>query len=74
MDQRVSLVTLGVTDVNRAWDYFYQAMGWRPTSEVADDVVFFQAGRRVVALWGRAWAEPSSLKIVASATLAAGVG
>ncbi len=53
MDQRVSLVTLGVTDLNRARD-FYEAMGWRPASELADDVVFFQAGGMVVALWGRA--------------------
>jgi len=53
MDQRVSLVTLGVTDLNRARD-FYEAMGWRPTSEVVGDVVFFQAGGMVVALWGRA--------------------
>jgi uncharacterized protein len=52
MDQRVSLVTLGVTDLGRA-RAFYQAMGWQPTAEVADDVVFFQAGGMVVALWGR---------------------
>ena len=53
MDQRVSLVTLGVADLGRA-RAFYEAMGWRPASEVADDVVFFQAGGMVVALWGRA--------------------
>ena len=52
MDQRVSLITLGVADLGRA-RAFYQAMGWRPTAEVAGDVVFFQAGGMVVALWGR---------------------
>jgi uncharacterized protein len=52
MDQRVSLITLGVADLARA-RAFYQAMGWQPTAEVADDVVFFQAGGMVVALWGR---------------------
>ena len=52
MDQRVSLITLGVIDLGRA-RAFYQAMGWQPTAEVADDVVFFQAGGMVVALWGR---------------------
>jgi uncharacterized protein len=52
MDQRVSLITLGVTDLGRA-RAFYQAMGWQPTAEAADDVVFFQAGGMVVALWGR---------------------
>jgi catechol 2,3-dioxygenase-like lactoylglutathione lyase family enzyme len=53
MDQRVSLVTLGVADLARA-RAFYQALGWRPASEVAGDVVFFQAGGMVVALWDRA--------------------
>ncbi len=53
MDQRVTLITLGVTDLSRARD-FYEAMGWRPAAEVADDVVFFQAGGMIVALWDRA--------------------
>jgi uncharacterized protein len=52
VDQRVSLITLGVADLDRARD-FYLAMGWQPTAEVAGDVVFFQAGGMVVALWGR---------------------
>jgi hypothetical protein len=53
MEQRVSLVTLGVADLGRALA-FYQAMGWEPASEAADDVVFFQAAGMVVALWDRA--------------------
>ena len=52
MEQRVSLVTLGVADIGRA-RAFYQAMGWEPAAEVTDDVVFFQAGGMVVALWDR---------------------
>ena len=53
MDQRVSLVTLGVADVQRA-RAFYEALGWRAARIEADDVVFFQAGGMVLALWGRA--------------------
>jgi len=49
----VSLVTLGVADVPRA-RRFYEALGWTSTSDAASDVVFFQAGGMVVALWGRA--------------------
>lgn len=50
MDQRMSLVTLGVEDVERS-HAFYQALGW---TGVADgDIVFFQAGGMVVALWSR---------------------
>ncbi|HEX2273807.1 MAG TPA: VOC family protein [Acidimicrobiales bacterium] len=51
MEQRVSLVTLGVADIRRAWA-FYQALGWSGESPDGD-VVFFQAGGMIVALWGR---------------------
>ena len=53
MDQRVSLITLGVDDLRRA-RAFYEALGWHSRAEPDDDVVFFQAGGMVVALWGRA--------------------
>jgi predicted lactoylglutathione lyase len=52
MEQRVSLVTLGVRDLERA-HRFYKALGWKSGAAPADDVVFFQAGCMVVALWGR---------------------
>ena len=51
MDQRVSLITLGVSDLHRAWN-FYKALGWSGRSP-DDDVVFFQAGGMAVALWSR---------------------
>jgi predicted lactoylglutathione lyase len=53
MEQRVSLVTLGVRDLGRA-RAFYEALGWHTNAEPGDDVVFFQAGGMVVALWDRA--------------------
>jgi catechol 2,3-dioxygenase-like lactoylglutathione lyase family enzyme len=51
MDQRISLVTLGVADVGRA-HAFYEALGWSGESPDGD-VMFFQAGGMVVALWSR---------------------
>lgn len=51
MDQRISLVTLGVADVGRA-RAFYEALGWSGESPDGE-VVFFQAGGMVVALWSR---------------------
>jgi catechol 2,3-dioxygenase-like lactoylglutathione lyase family enzyme len=51
VDQRLSLVTLGVSDLARARQ-FYEALGWRPTRPT-EDVVFFQAGPLVLALWDR---------------------
>lgn len=53
MEQRVSVITLGVADLARARG-FYEAIGWTTGAEPADDVVFFQAGGMVLALWDRA--------------------
>jgi len=52
MEQRLSLVTLGVRDLASARQ-FYQGLGWKSAAAPADDVVFFQAGCMVVALWSR---------------------
>src|SRR5205823_13581675 len=51
MEQRVSLVTIGVGDVARA-KAFYEALGWR--GQEVEETVFFQAGGMAVVLWGRA--------------------
>jgi len=53
MEQRLSLITLGVRDLERSRT-FYEALGWRTNAGPGDDVVFFQAGGMVVALWDRA--------------------
>jgi predicted lactoylglutathione lyase len=53
MRQRVSVITLGVRDLQRA-RRFYEMLGWRTAASPADDVVFFQAGEMVVSLWDRA--------------------
>jgi len=53
MEQRVSLVTLGVYDLARARS-FYEGLGWSTGAGPDDDVVFFQAGGAVLALWDRA--------------------
>ena len=52
MDQRLSLITLGVRDLARA-RRFYEELGWESGAAPADDVVFFQANCMIVALWGR---------------------
>jgi uncharacterized protein len=52
MEQRLSLVTLGVTDVGRARRFYEDGLGWRRGND-HPDVVFFQLGGMVLALWGR---------------------
>ena len=48
----MSLVTLGVSDLARA-RAFYQGLGWKTGAGPDDDVVFFQTGGMIVALWDR---------------------
>jgi len=50
MEQRISLITLGVSDLPRA-RAFYEALGWRGAQQPDDEIVFFQAGGMVFGLW-----------------------
>jgi predicted lactoylglutathione lyase len=50
MEQRISLVTLGVEDLARA-RAFYEALGWRNAQQPDDEVAFYQAGGIVFGLW-----------------------
>jgi predicted lactoylglutathione lyase len=50
VEQRVSLITLGVDDIGRA-RRFYEAMGWQ--GQEVEGTVFFQTGGSAVVLWGR---------------------
>ena len=52
MEQRVSLLTLGVADLPRS-RAFYEALGWSTDAGPGDDVVFFQAGPMILGLWSR---------------------
>ncbi|HEX5562450.1 MAG TPA: VOC family protein [Nocardioidaceae bacterium] len=50
MEQRISLVTLGVADLGRA-RRFYEGLGWR--GQEVEETVFFQAGGGALVLWAR---------------------
>jgi len=52
MEQRVSIVTLGVADLKRSTE-FYERLGWRRSMAKAEGVVFFQAGDLALALYPR---------------------
>ncbi len=51
MEQRLSLVTLGVADLGRA-RRFYEMLGW--SGQEVEETVFFQAGGMALVLWDRA--------------------
>lgn len=66
MEQRISLITLGVVDLERAREFYEDGMGWVP-GFVGEDVIFYQAGGMVVALWSRsALAADAGLEEVAT--------
>jgi hypothetical protein len=50
MDQRITLITLGVTDLDRA-RAFYEKLGWVRSVKAAQGVAFFQCGGMALALW-----------------------
>jgi hypothetical protein len=54
MEQRLSLVTLGVADLARSRRFYEQGLGWTPSSAGNENVVFFQLGGIALSLYGRA--------------------
>jgi predicted lactoylglutathione lyase len=50
VEQRVSLITLGVNDVARS-RAFYETLGWQ--GHEVEATVFFQVGGMAIVLWGR---------------------
>lgn len=53
MEQRFSIVTLGVSDLKQSRE-FYQRLGWQPSAASNREIVFFQAGGAALALYPRA--------------------
>ena len=52
MEQRVSIITLGVADLKRSRE-FYERLGWQRSMAKAEGIVFFQAGGMALALFPR---------------------
>jgi catechol 2,3-dioxygenase-like lactoylglutathione lyase family enzyme len=52
MEQRISLVTLGVADLKRSSE-FYERLGWCRAIRPGEGIVFFQAGGMALALYPR---------------------
>ncbi len=71
MEQRVSLITLGVDDLARS-KAFYEALGW--SGQEIEETVFIQAGGLAVVLWGRAaLAEDAGIESVPDRDAFAGI-
>lgn len=53
MEQRLSLITLGVEDLRRARSFYEQGLGWRPSPASNREIVVFQLGGIALALYPR---------------------
>jgi catechol 2,3-dioxygenase-like lactoylglutathione lyase family enzyme len=53
MDQRFSMVTLGVADLARATAFYSQGLGWKPAKGSCDEITFFQMGSCILGLFPR---------------------
>lgn len=52
MQQRMSIVTLGVGEIDRSRE-FYERLGWRRSMTKTEGIVFFQMGGMALALYPR---------------------
>ncbi|HEY3330079.1 MAG TPA: VOC family protein [Capsulimonadaceae bacterium] len=50
---RLNVITLGVADLSRSRKFYEVGLGWRASSASQDDIVFFQLGGVVLALYPR---------------------
>jgi catechol 2,3-dioxygenase-like lactoylglutathione lyase family enzyme len=53
VEPRLNIVTLGVLDLTRARRFYEVGLGWRASSASQGDIVFFQLGGLVLALYPR---------------------
>ena len=55
MDQRISFVTLAVSDLDVTRRFYVDGLGWHPELDVPGEVLMFRAGELLVlSLWDRA--------------------
>jgi len=55
MDQRISFVTLAVTDLDATRRFYVDGLGWHPELDAPGEVLMFRAGQHLVlSLWDRA--------------------
>lgn len=53
VEARINIVTLGVSDLQRARKFYEEGLGWKASSASQDTIVFFQLGGIVLALYPR---------------------
>jgi uncharacterized protein len=67
MEQRITLITLGVSDLKKSRTFYEEMFGWKPLAHSSDDVVFFQLNGLQLSLFpDRALAEDANIEATGS--------
>ena len=53
MRQKLTLITLGVTDLERAVNFYEKGLGWKRSAQSTGDLVLFSLGGMALALYPR---------------------
>ena len=53
MNQHLHIITLGVRDFKKSFEFYSKTLGWKASSNSNDDIAFFQAGGVVLAIYPR---------------------
>ncbi|WP_319470335.1 VOC family protein [uncultured Pseudodesulfovibrio sp.] len=51
MESRISIITLGVVDLERSYRFYKEGMGFPTTKKPEDGIIFFQTGGTCLALY-----------------------
>ena len=69
MDQRLSLITLVVSDVEASARFYVDGLGWHPELHVAGEVLMLMLGERLIlSLWDRDAAEHEIGRVTSGGT------
>jgi catechol 2,3-dioxygenase-like lactoylglutathione lyase family enzyme len=69
MEQRISVITLAVDDLEETRRFFEDGLGWSPAAGGGPEVRFYQAGGNVLAIYARAALEKEIGRKLPSQTL-----
>jgi predicted lactoylglutathione lyase len=53
MRQKLTLITLGVSDIERSLAFYEKGLGWKKSSSSNDNIAFFSLGGMVLGLYSR---------------------
>jgi catechol 2,3-dioxygenase-like lactoylglutathione lyase family enzyme len=53
MNRHLHIITVGVRDFKKSYEFYIQTLGWKPASASTDDIAFFQAGGVVFGIYPR---------------------